>query len=818
MRKVPRRRYLIWGSAAAALLVTGALTWFFVAARISGAIVVPRDFPTIQSALEHAAPGARIIVRANGGPYQGKLVIQTPDVSIVAAGGRAVITCSGTKTGVTIGARGVTLRGFEVRSCDVGIQLKLASSVTLDDIVITEARIGIRLGESDGNVLRSISVRNGEIGIAMTSANRNMLHRIRIDAVTNVGIRLSSAWSNTIEHATVNGARIGISLEDDSEENRIASFVGNECSTSGVEILNSSSNAVTTSLLADCGVGITLNAAADNTIERNRIQNSVKQGISLYKSQQNMISLNTVSDGCKDGISLFESSDNSLVCNSVIGCSETGIMLESVRSSLLLGNKIDKNAIGIQCQKGAGNRVLRNRLSGNALAGIILSEGTANLFLDNSVAGSSYGIALIGSTRNQLLRNGVAACSADGISILNHADQNTIQDNTIEKNRTGVLVAASSQSTITDNRIRGCAVAVRLFQSGTGTKVEGNSIRDNSIGIEIASRLNEDRTILHDTATELLPGDTRFHLVLANNTFVHNTSYDISNLTDKTVYAAGNYWDGRSKGGRVQGKVVLPRSSWKGTIAIGATDSLDQIIIARLLQLALIADGVKVIDLIGLGDTGMVKAALLAGDVDLALADPSGVDTKELAERGIAVSPPLAVENRLSLVVSSDIADSLPGDKISDLAAYLSSGGATLKLAVPKSIPSTLVRTLASVYGLPITGDSVVWTGDIAETETLLKLGTVNAGIVHSLEETVTLMGFRALEDERGVFHVSHTAFLAPRRVIAALPEVGAVEQQLRSLLTTDNVHSLVSKVRLLGSEPREVAQEFLLQHGLIER
>ena len=817
-----RRKILIVGALALVILLTILMFWFMVFPRRLpvDAVVVPQDFSTIQAALDNATPGATIVVQAAGGPYQGPLVVETADMSILAAGGRTVIECKNGEVGVTIGARGVTLRGFEIRSSSIGVRLERASNVALDDIVIEGAQIGVQVSNSDGNVMTSITVRNGDTGIEMVSANRNTLRQIRISTMTLVGIRLSNAWSNTIEDATVSGSKVGVSIEDDSEENRIVSLVGDDCSTSGVEILSSSSNTVTTSRLTDCATGILLNASANNTLENNRIRNSLKCGISLFKSQQNAISFNSITDGLKDGIFLTDSQENAVTYNAITECAGTAITLEGGRSSLVLGNKIDRNAIGIQGLEGVGNRILRNGLSGNVLAGIAFSGGSENLFLDNAIARSAYGLVLIGSTKNQMLRNSITESSAEGVSLLNRANQNLLQDNAIEKNHTGVLVAASSQSSIMDNRISGSEISVRLFQSGEGTRVEGNSITSNSIGLEIASELDKEDTILRGTDAELLAGDRGFSLVLANNTFTRNASYDISNLTDKTVYASGNYWDGGSEEepGRFAGRVVLPSSAWKGTIALGTTVSLDQIVIARLLQLGLVAEGIKVIDLIGLGNARMLKEALAAGDVDLALADPSFIGAEDLSDRGIAVSPPLAVEDRLMLVVSPDIAGGLHGNTISDLTAYLADGSTPLTLVVQRTISETELQSLASTYGIPLMEDNIIWTNGVDETETKLKLGTATAGIVHSLEETLTMMGFQALDDDQGVFAVSRTALLVQQGMIDAQPEIGAVEERLRPILTTDNLHSLVSKVRLLHSDPRDAAREFMLQHGLIEQ
>ena len=135
-----------------------------------------------------------------------------------------------------------------------------------------------------------------------------------------------------------------------------------------------------------------------------------------------------------------------------------------------------------------------------------------------------------------------------------------------------------------------------------------------------------------------------------------------------------------------------------------------------------------------------------------------------------------------------------------------------------KTISQAELQSLASAYEIALTEDNIIWTDGVDETETRLKLGTANAGIVHSIEETLTTMGFQALDDDQGVFAISRTAFFVPQGMIDAQPEIGAVEERLRPILTTDNLHSLVNKVRLLRSDPKDAAREFMLQHGLIEQ
>lgn len=812
---------LFGGGAIAAIAVVVLVWFFFIAEHVpSNAIVVPRDFSTIQAAVDHASPGSTIIIRAGVGPFHESLVVKTPAIRILALGGRAVIECSSPDTAVIVGANNVTLSGLEIKTSGVGLRLEGASGSQIDDVVIEKAKIGIQLLNSDSNTLSRISVRNGDTGIEMTSANRNTLKVISIDTMSNVGLRLSNAWSNVIARITVTGSAAGISIEQGSEENRVTYGVFSDCSASGVEMLSSSANALSECTFTDCKTAVLLNSADNNTVDQNRMRNSLKCGISIYKSLQNTVSLNTITRGLKDGISLVDAQENAVTYNSIDSSVGTGITLESAKSNLVLGNKITRNAIGIQGLSATENRVLRNDLRANVLAGTVLSEGRGNLFLDNVIDNSAYGIALIGTTENQLLRNRVTNSSVEGISLINHADQNLLQDATVENNQVGVLIAASSRSTILNSTVAGGDIAVRLFQAGMGTRIERNAITDNSIGIEIAAQLSKDDTILRGSDVSLYTGEAELHLVLTHNTFAGNTSYDISNLTSNSVYAAGNYWDGVTgeSQGRVSGGVVLPRSAWVGTIALGSTDSMDRIIIARMMQLVLSRYGFKVVDLIGLGSGNALIQALDAGDVDLALADPASIDAGGLSDEKIAVSPALDVENGLSLVVSSDLEGELSANSIADLAAAIAEGGAHLTLAVQKTISQEQVKLFASTYGIDLSSVDIVWTDGVDETETLLKLGTANACLVYRIEETLTLMGFAVLEDDQQAFPLSHTAFLARQSIIVAYPEIASIEQQLRSLLTTDVVHSLVSKVRLLHSDPVEVAREFMVQHGLIDQ
>ncbi|HEX32629.1 MAG TPA: hypothetical protein ENF88_02920 [Candidatus Acetothermia bacterium] len=820
-RKLPGSWHFVLGIGGVTVLVACALAWFFLVSKPapSSQIVVPRDYPTIQAALDQVAGGSTIVVQARGGPYEGPIHVDASNVTIISSGGRAKIVCPTGEPAVTIHATGIELRGFRIEADGIGVQLLHSVNASLDDLVIEGARVGIQASESNDSVITSIVIGGCKTGIEMMNANRNRLQQIRIGKDAAVGVRLSSAWSNTIEDISVDGVGVGVSIEDDSQENEIATLTAISCSEIGLEILSSSSNLITGGRFTDCATGILLNTASNNRIEHNSIKRSAKYAISLYKSPQNAISENSVQDGLRDGISLSACQDNSITHNFVSTCQGTALTLEGVKSSLILANDLEKNAIGLQILEGARNRVLRNSLKENALAGIVLSAGSRNLLLDNVTAGSAYAVALIGASDNQLLRNSMTNSSEQGLCLLNHADKNHIQDNTLKDNKVGVLIASSSQTALLDNRISHSEIALRLFESGTDTRLEGNIISCNSTGLEISSKLDKQETILRGSDSELLAGaEQGFSLTLAKNSFSSNKRYDISNSSDRTIYAEGNYWNGAEEEdpSRIVGQVVLPRSSWKASVALGATSSLDQVMIARLLQLGLTSEGMRVIDLIGLESEEQVKDALIAGDIDVAVGKADLYDVKELSDTGISTSALLPAEDTLLLVVSPEIATHLSGTTISDLAIYLTGDQRSVKLAVEREIPHASVAALASTYGITLEEDNVVWTNGIDESETALKLGTVDAAIVHSLQEAVTIVGYQALNDDQGALTARQITFFTRQSVIDAHPGVRAIEEELRPLLTSDNVHSLVSRVRLLHSDPAAAARQFMVQQGLM--
>jgi glycine betaine/choline ABC-type transport system substrate-binding protein len=72
------------------------------------------------------------------------------------------------------------------------------------------------------------------------------------------------------------------------------------------------------------------------------------------------------------------------------------------------------------------------------------------------------------------------------------------------------------------------------------------------------------------------------------------------------------------------------------------------------------------------------------------------------------------------------------------------------------------------------------------------------------------------LEDDRGALPVSRSAPLLHPAVLVRSPEVGQALADLTPHLSTEALHAMATRVRLLLEEPDQAAREFLIREGMI--
>jgi parallel beta-helix repeat protein len=782
-------------------------------------IFVPRDAATIRQALETASPGATIVLQVRAESFRGPVRIDTANVTLAAAHDGVDLVASGPDPALTIGADGVVVRGLEIASESIGIRIESARC-RIEKTRVRGATIGLQLLNARGCEIRGIEVYGGRIGLELVSSGGNVLTDILVRDSSEFGLKALGSWDNVFEAIDVFGAPIGLSLEQGSYENELHQCRIERASIVGIEFRGSTDNLLWDSVVRDSRIGVAFEGVTGNEILGCEIDEVVVAGFLFQQAVRNRATENVIAVSQDAGIVLSQSAENTLAYNRIEECAGTGIRLDGSDRNLVIGNSLESVPLGIECDRSSYGRILRNAiaLTDPSGTGLRFVGGAENRLLDNRVHGGGSGFVLLGSRGNSVLRNRMEGQAVVGLSLLDGSDASSVAENRIVGSLVGIVIVDSGRGELLSNHVAGNDTGLLLVQPGPGTRIEGNTIEGNRIGIRQADEVDVigiERSL--DGAGETASP------VIVNNVFVRNESLDLSNETSIPVFAGGNWWGGVA-GGRdtalaeVSDGVSLEVSAWKGALAIGTEADVSQEILGRILQYALTEAGFRVIDLIGMGDSDRVREALRLQDVDCIWWGTSEMLlTQGIVDEGELDVVQIPAVRRWTLVVSEATAQSLTEQTLSALADWMRESGGTFRYAVPQGLGEVASAAFEEVYGLRELIESVSRAGTLAEAEALLKFGAVEAAIVDSLEETLTFSGFVALEDDLAAFEPVGILVAFRRSLLERFSEVEDVLVDLAASLTTSVIHDLISRVRLLQREPETVALEYLAQQAILE-
>jgi parallel beta-helix repeat protein len=390
-----------------ALLVVGMFTLSFKIhpARSSPTtITVPDDYPTIQTAVNAAAPGRFIRVRA--GVYHEHVVLNTT-VNLVGDGWEnTTIDGQGVGNVVTVIASNVAVSGFTVQNGDngitgsamgttykqnlvryngFGVSLQDCVSNNLSDNVIVDNRYGLQiLGSSDYVTMRrntiANNVKNFAVGIGDSAA---FLSSLRFDIDT----------SNTI-----NGKPIYYLVGTHNfEVPANAGFVA---------AIDSSNITIKGMNLASNSYGVLLVNSSNCSISKVNITDDDDTGIYLLLHSDNNTITNSMVNNSSYGIKVWFSSNNTIRQNVVKNCAGYGVVVHGPPSedNEISENILINNGIGIHLGGFSVNQVIeRNALINNGIA--LSTDWFGNIYRENSIVKNSVGFYQFGSSGNRIFHN-----------------------------------------------------------------------------------------------------------------------------------------------------------------------------------------------------------------------------------------------------------------------------------------------------------------------------------------------------------------------------------------------------------------------------
>jgi osmoprotectant transport system substrate-binding protein len=196
-------------------------------------------------------------------------------------------------------------------------------------------------------------------------------------------------------------------------------------------------------------------------------------------------------------------------------------------------------------------------------------------------------------------------------------------------------------------------------------------------------------------------------------------------------------------------------------------------------------------------------------DADATLAELN----KLTAKYGMTALTPAQAQDANAFAVTKKFADENNLTTLSDLGAL----GKGVKLGAAEDCPQRpdCQKGLEDTYGIKITGFEP--TGfDTAETKDDLVKGNTQLGLVGTTDATLEKLGLVILSDDKHLQNAENLVPIVNTAWLGKHPEAKDALNKLASVLTTDDLTTLIGKVDNDREKAADVAQEYLKDKGLV--
>ncbi len=281
----------------------------------------------------------------------------------------------------------------------------------------------------------------------------------------------------------------------------------------------------------------------------------------------------------------------------------------------------------------------------------------------------------------------------------------------------------------------------------------------------------------------------------------------------------------------------------KGPITVGSKIDTEGELLSEIIRQLLAGNGFEVVDKSQTGTTDVVRAALLAGEIDIYPeytgsgllffegSDPEAykdaekgyqtVKAADLERNSVVWLTPARANNTWLIATRADFAEREGLKTMSDFAAYVKAGK-TVKIAASDEFFNNPDANPAfeKTYGYQIAKDQrlTLSGGNTAQTEKAAAEGTdgVNFGMAYGTDGALADLGLRVLEDDLGAQLVYWPTPIARKEVIDAYPEIEMVLAPVFEALTVEVLQRLNAQIQVNGESAEAVAKEFLTTGGFL--
>ena len=291
------------------------------------------------------------------------------------------------------------------------------------------------------------------------------------------------------------------------------------------------------------------------------------------------------------------------------------------------------------------------------------------------------------------------------------------------------------------------------------------------------------------------------------------------------------------------GLLLPPPVRAAGRIVVASKIDTEGALLGNLIATALEARGLTVERRIQLGPTNIVRAALLAGQIDLypeytgngaiffhRETDPAWKDAArgyaeikrlDLAQNRLVWLPPAPANNTWVIAIRNDI-EGFPARKcLDDLAAYLATGGKFKLAASAEFVESpAALPAFEATYGFRLSAGQLLTLsgGNTAATLRAAAEGIsgVNAGMAYGTDGELAALGLTPLCDDKGAQIVYAPAAVVREAVLNAHPEIADALGPVFASLSLETLQSLNARISVGGEDAAAVARDYLKSRHLL--
>lgn len=278
-------------------------------------------------------------------------------------------------------------------------------------------------------------------------------------------------------------------------------------------------------------------------------------------------------------------------------------------------------------------------------------------------------------------------------------------------------------------------------------------------------------------------------------------------------------------------------------VTVSSKNDTEGGLLGQIILIALTHAGVETRDRTQLGGTPIVRAALLAGEVDLypeysgnaasffhREGDPLWKDAgaafaeaKRLdAANAIVWLTPAPADNGWGLAVRKDVAAANNLVTLSDFGRWASGGGPVLLAASAEFIHSpSALGSFEATYGFHLGADRLVSLagGDTAATISAAAKGVsgVNAAMAYGTDGGLPFSGLVMLADDRHAQPVYQPAPIVRQAALEAEPRIADILRPIFESLDLETLRGLNGRIQVGGEPARAVAERYLAARGFLK-